>query len=181
MHFHSLLSEFRSSLNFNKNLINFCLYRLNELSPIILPAEQIVSKIMSEVLETKMSASHKAVIDIYIDEFKILNHLKNLRKIYLYEASYLMDKFFTKLFQQIETSDKWMNSYCLTVDFDDHLTAHFPEMSSHFNVNVSATSSSSTAKRVLDGIDKLTLNYNVVSHLSNIITEESLQSYNNSK
>lgn len=76
-------------------------YRLTELSPIILPAEQIVSKIMSEVLETKMSASHKAVINIYIDEFKILNHLKNLRKIFLYEAGYLMDSFFTKLFPQV--------------------------------------------------------------------------------
>lgn len=82
-------------------LILFLFYRLNELSPIILPAEQIVSKIMSEVLETKMSASHKAVINIYIDEFKILNHLKNLRKIFLYEASYLMDTFFIKLFQQV--------------------------------------------------------------------------------
>lgn len=85
------------------NLIFCCFFfcRLNELSPIILPAEHIVSKIMTEVLETKMSASHKAVINIYIDEFKILNHLKNLRKIFLYEASFLMDVFFTKLFQQV--------------------------------------------------------------------------------
>lgn len=79
----------------------FCIYRLNELSPIILPAEQIVSKKMMEVLETKMSASHKAVINIYIEEFNILTHLKNLRKIYLYGASYLMDIFFTKLFRQV--------------------------------------------------------------------------------
>lgn len=74
-----------------------------------------------------------------------------------------------------------MNSYCLTVDFDDHLTSHYPEMSSLFNLNVSTISSSCTAKRVLDGIDKLTLNYNVVSHLSNVITETTLKSYNNSK
>lgn len=74
-----------------------------------------------------------------------------------------------------------MNSYCLTVDFDDHLTSHYPEMSSLFNVNVSIISSTHTTKKVIDGIDKLTLNYNIVNQLSNIITETSLESYNNSK
>lgn len=74
-----------------------------------------------------------------------------------------------------------MRSYCLTVDFDDHLTSHYPEMSSLFNINVSINPSTFKSLKVLDAIDKITLNYNVVNHLYNVITETALENYNSSK
>lgn len=67
----------------------------------ILPIEEVVLNALSRILKTRIAFANSFVMRLYREEFDILKHLRNIRKIYLLEASDIMHQFYSKLFKQV--------------------------------------------------------------------------------
>lgn len=80
---------------------NFFYFRLNSTFGIILPFSTIVINALRSLLERKFAVVNKFITHIYLEEFNVLYHLQNLRRILLMEASDLMFDFYTNLFEQV--------------------------------------------------------------------------------
>lgn len=74
---------------------------LNRASQIILPLEDIVVKSFANILKSRISFANSFVMNMYKNEFKILTHLQNMRKVMLLEASDVMQTFHIQLFKQV--------------------------------------------------------------------------------
>lgn len=65
------------------------------------PSENIITRIISNLLSAKMPAANRFVTTIFRDEFHLLKHLRYIRCVLLLEGSDLMYFFYNKLFQQV--------------------------------------------------------------------------------
>lgn len=161
--------------HFTESNSNSQLIKLNQCSTILIPFERFVNKILTELLEMKISVVNSFVVRIYKEEFRIVEHLQNLRRLYLLEASDLMHTFYTTLFQQIESGDNWSNPYYMTHQLDGIISTRYNDMI--FNIEIVSDVKSKTIK-VLDAIDQIKLNYIVTKELENVINEKNLNYYN---
>ncbi|XP_058447372.1 gamma-tubulin complex component 5 [Malaya genurostris] len=152
--------------------------RLNSISRhLMLPLEQVLFSTIKNLMETKRQAANHFVTTIYKEEFLVLNHLKNIRKVLLLEASDLMYYFYSDLFRRIEAGENWANPYLLTIQLNDILASRFTDMTSLFTIEILSEYKAETTT-VLDAIDKLRILYNPSNDLSNMINEETMTSYN---
>lgn len=88
--------------------------KLQSLSEVPLPLQEIILKSISKILSTRISASNNFVIKMFKEDFQLLKHLQNIRKVLLMEACDIMHFFNTKLFQMIESGDLGQtHSLCL--------------------------------------------------------------------
>lgn len=152
---------------------SYSLYtRLNSISAqLMLPLENVLFIAIKNLMETKRQAANHFVTTIYKKKFLVLNHLKNIRKVLLLEASDLMYYFYSDLFRRIEAGENWTNPYLLTIQLNDILASRFTDMTSLFTVEI-VSDYKSDPTTVLDAIDKLRILYNPSNDLSNMINEE---------
>lgn len=75
--------------------------KLKSITTLILPFDQIILKTISQMLNSKLLIADSLVIEVYKEEFQLLAHLRNLREVYLLEASDLMFDFYTTLFHDV--------------------------------------------------------------------------------
>uniref|UniRef100_A0A182RSD0 Gamma-tubulin complex component n=1 Tax=Anopheles funestus TaxID=62324 RepID=A0A182RSD0_ANOFN len=152
---------------------------LNSISTLQLPLEHVLFNAIKTLMETKRQAANHYVTYIYKDEFHAMDHLKNIRKVLLLEASDLMDYFYTDLFRRIEAGESWANPYLLTIQLNDILASRFNDMTSLFTVEVNRTAGYKLDTTVvLMAIDEICVLYNPSHDLSNMINDETMASYN---
>lgn len=77
------------------------IYDLLQKSKNYLPLEEVVINSLTGILKIRIAFANCFVMRLYREEFLILKHLQNIRKILLMEASDLMHQFYSKLFQQV--------------------------------------------------------------------------------
>lgn len=142
----------------------------------ILPVGDIVRETLANLLTARIAVANRFVIGMYRDEFHVLAHLHNLRRVYLLEASDLMFQFYTALFRDIEHTDGWNNAYLLTDQLNGLLCSKYADMSGLFTVHVSARKF--VARNVLDAVRNVSISYAVPPHMSDIIGEASVRTYN---
>ncbi|XP_017489362.1 PREDICTED: gamma-tubulin complex component 5 [Rhagoletis zephyria] len=143
----------------------------------ILPLEEVVLNALSRILKTRIAFANSFVMRLYSEEFDILKHLRNIRKIYLLEASDIMHQFYNKLFKQIESGDEWANAFLLTTQLDDIISTKFSDMSSLFRIEINSAFRCQTVK-VYEAVDELALSYNLSTELAHMIKQEDLEAYN---
>lgn len=144
----------------------------------ILPLEEVILNALSRILKRRIAFANSFVMRLYREEFDILKHLQNIRKIYLLEASDIMYQFYSKLFKQIESGEDWANAFLLTSQLDDIICAKFPDMSSLFRIEIHSSFRTHTV-RVHDAVAILSLSYNLSTELAHMITPADLDAYNN--
>uniref|UniRef100_A0A182VW04 Gamma-tubulin complex component n=1 Tax=Anopheles minimus TaxID=112268 RepID=A0A182VW04_9DIPT len=152
---------------------------LNSISTLQLPLEHVLFNAIKNLMETKRQAANHYVTSIYKDEFHVMDHLKNIRKVLLLEASDLMDYFYSDLFRKVEAGESWANPYLLTIQLNDILASRFTDMTSLFTVEVNrAAGYKLDTTIVLLAIDEIRVLYNPSHDLSNMINDETMASYN---
>ncbi|XP_065364468.1 gamma-tubulin complex component 5 [Calliphora vicina] len=142
-----------------------------------LPLEEAVINSLNRILKIRIAFANCFVMRLYRDEFMILKHLQNIRKVLLMEASDLMHQFYSKLFQQIESGETWANPSLLTMQLDDIICAKYPEMSSLFRLEINSVFRCQTTK-VVEAVEEIVVTYNLSRELAHIISAEDIQSYN---
>nr|XP_040228261.2 gamma-tubulin complex component 5 [Anopheles coluzzii] len=153
--------------------------KLNSISTLQLPLEHVLFNAIKNLMETKRHAANHYVTYIYKDEFHVMDHLKNIRKVLLLEASDLMDYFYSDLFRRIEAGENWANPYLLTIQLNDILASRFNDMTSLFTVEVNRTAGYKLdTTTVLLAIDEIRVLYNPSHDLSNMINDDTMASYN---
>uniref|UniRef100_A0A182PRU9 Gamma-tubulin complex component n=1 Tax=Anopheles epiroticus TaxID=199890 RepID=A0A182PRU9_9DIPT len=144
-----------------------------------LPLEHVLFNAIKNLMETKRQAANHYVTYIYKDEFHVMDHLKNIRKVLLLEASDLMDYFYSDLFRRIEAGENWANPYLLTIQLNDILASRFNDMTSLFTIEVShAAGYKLDTTTVLLAIDEIRVLYNPNHDLSNMINDDTMANYN---
>lgn len=66
-----------------------------------LPLEEVIVNSLTRILKIRIAFANSFVMRLYREEFAILKHLQNIRRVLLMEASDLMYQFYEKLFQQV--------------------------------------------------------------------------------
>ncbi|XP_053680306.1 gamma-tubulin complex component 5 [Anopheles nili] len=164
-----------------RNLSNaYMLYTiLNSISTLQLPLEHVLFNAIKNLMESKRQAANHYVTYIYKDEFHVMDHLKNIRKVLLLEASDLMDYFYSDLFRRVEAGESWANPYLLTIQLNDILASRFDDMTSLFTVEVNRSAGFKLdTNTVLLAIDEIRILYNSSQDLSNMINDKTMASYN---
>lgn len=85
----------------NKEINARTIYDLLQKSKNYLPLEDVVINSLTRIFNIRIAFANCFVMRLYRDEFMILKHLQNIRKVLLMEASDLMHQFYSKLFQQV--------------------------------------------------------------------------------
>lgn len=57
-----------------------------------------------EALRSRISVANEHVLRIFLDEYKVLDHLINLQRVFLFGAGDLMLTFYSKLFKSVSLS-----------------------------------------------------------------------------
>lgn len=121
---------------------------------------------MRAILRSRISIANKFVRRIYLDEYKVLDHLVNLQRVFFFGAGDLMHTFYSKLFKsvsilnqlialihiisitiifhvsiQMNSNEDWNNAYLLTVQLNEVLTTRYPNLNSMFSVEITAADS----------------------------------------
>ena len=77
------------------------IYDILQKSKSYLPLEELLISSLTRILKTRIAFANCFVMRLYREEFMVLKHLQNIRKVFLMEASDLMHQFYNKLFQQV--------------------------------------------------------------------------------
>ncbi|XP_013099773.2 gamma-tubulin complex component 5 [Stomoxys calcitrans] len=142
-----------------------------------LPLEELLITSLTHIFRMRIAFANSFVLKLYREEFMILKHLRNIRKVMLLEASDVMHIFYTKLFAQIESGESWANRSLLTMHLDDIICSKFPDMSMLFCVEVNSAYRCQTTK-VVEAVEELVLSYNFSRELAHIISTEDIEAYN---
>ncbi|CAG9804750.1 unnamed protein product [Chironomus riparius] len=150
------------------------MYRMlnNATDSIFMPIEGSLERIIRKLLAKKIGIAERFVMDIYFNEFQVDHYLQDVRKVYFLESNELINLFNMTLFSQMEGSEKWANSYLLTVLFNETISRD----TTLFTVHVNKILGHHT---VLEAIDELTIYLNVNNnHFDNIFTSSCINKYN---
>uniref|UniRef100_A0A1I8MJY9 Gamma-tubulin complex component n=1 Tax=Musca domestica TaxID=7370 RepID=A0A1I8MJY9_MUSDO len=143
----------------------------------ILPLEELLISTLSHIFKMRIAFANSFVLKLYREEFMILKHLRNIRKVMLLEASDAMHIFYSKLFSQIESGESWANRSLLTMQLDDIICSKYPEMSMLFCLEVNSAFRCQTTK-VIEAVEELIVTYNFTRELSHIISSDDIKAYN---
>ncbi|XP_026670394.1 gamma-tubulin complex component 5 isoform X2 [Ceratina calcarata] len=148
--------------------------RLERISDYVLPFRKILENILSEILVTRYNGASKLVKNIMSEEYKMESHLSLMRSVYMMEAGHIMNKFYQRLFYEIETNQMWNNSYFLSCILEEVLSQWWPDSSSRWSITVSITHTD----KVLIAVDNITLHYAIGWPINIILNEETFGKYN---
>lgn len=90
-----------ASNNEGTNTNALYIYKQLQKSNSILPLEEGILNALSRILKKRIAFANSFVMQLYKEEFDVLRHLQNIRKVLLLEASDLMHQFYAKLFSQV--------------------------------------------------------------------------------
>lgn len=146
---------------------------------LLVPLEHSIQRIIKDLLHKKISIAERFVMNIYKNEFHIVHHLQEIRRVFFLESNELINFFYLTLFPQMEDDEPaWANPYLLTVAFNDAICNHRQQNSTLFSVEVNRKLGRYS---VLDAIDELTVFFNINQNLVNIFTQKSMTKYNQGK
>lgn len=141
-------------------------------SYLLLPLEHCIQRILKNLLDKKVSVAEKFVKSIFMKEFHVGQHLRDIRRIFFLESSEFINFLYLKLFPLMESGDtSWSNPYFLTVAINDAVCSHGDVV---FSVEVDAIDNLTA----LGAIGKLKIFYNVNKNICNVFTPELLSKYN---
>lgn len=63
--------------------------------------QQVILKILNELFDSRIVVANSCVVKLYKEEYHVLDHLQNLRKVFLLESSDLMYEFYSNVFSQV--------------------------------------------------------------------------------
>lgn len=124
-----------------------------------LPFLDLCLKSLANVLSPRIEAMHKKVATIFLEEFQIVNHFRNVNWVLLLESPAMYD-FYTDLFAEIEADYNNLSPYQLTAKLDACLHAVHPKMESLFTVEVDRHYYKTELDTILDCLTKLRIEYN---------------------
>ncbi|XP_064546592.1 gamma-tubulin complex component 5 [Drosophila montana] len=139
---------------------------------------QLLPRALGRVLRQRCDLANVYVMRWYRDELLLGDHVRFLRHILMLEADYLMYPFYTSLFRQIESGQRWARSSQLTTELYDILDAHYPSMACELYVELISQSRSQSSK-VYEALDAIGMVYIMPPALSRIITDKHMAYYNN--
>lgn len=172
--FESLMGKSKETVK--ESSLDFYRMLNNSTDSLLLPLEQIIDKIIKDLLALKISIAERFVMDIYINEFMVDQTLQEIRKVFFVESSELINYFTMKLFPKMEAGDNsWANSYLLTSAFNEAVGARSNVV--QFLVQMNRKKSFNSTLEAIDEIDV----YVSMSHqhnLDNIFTSKAIQKYN---
>nr|XP_034190148.1 gamma-tubulin complex component 5 isoform X2 [Osmia lignaria] len=158
----------------NKVKSNNIFKRLEEVSDYILPFRKILENILAEILVSRYNGASRLVKQMMSEEYKLESHLTLMRSVYMMEAGHIMNKFYQKLFHEIETNQMWNNSYFLSCILEEILSQWWPNSSSRWSITVSNT----PTNQVLTAVDNITLHYTIGWPMNIILNEKTFIKYN---
>lgn len=85
--------------------INIFFCRLNEVGDFAMPLNIIIQNAIKDILKSRISVANTYVLRIFRDEYKVLDHIKNLQRIFLLGAGDLMLTFYSNLFKSVSFDD----------------------------------------------------------------------------
>ncbi|XP_076753006.1 gamma-tubulin complex component 5 isoform X1 [Xylocopa sonorina] len=163
-----------SKIEITKVDTNDIFERLEKISNHILPFRKILENILADILISRYNGASKLVKNIMSEEYKLESHLTLMRSVYMMEAGHIMNKFYQRLFQEIETNQMWNNSYYLSCILEEILSQWWPDSSSRWSITVSNTHTN----KVLMAVDNLTLHYAIGWPINIVLNEKTFIMYN---
>ncbi|XP_076397940.1 gamma-tubulin complex component 5 isoform X2 [Megachile rotundata] len=148
--------------------------RLEEVSDHILPFRKILENILAEILTSRYNGASRLVKQMMSEEYKLESHLTLMRSVYMMQAGHIMNKFYQKLFHEIETNRMWNNSYFLSCILEEILSQWWPNSSSRWSITVSNTHTD----QVLLAVDNITLHYAIGWPMNIVLNEKTFIKYN---
>ncbi|XP_050477296.1 gamma-tubulin complex component 5 isoform X4 [Bombus huntii] len=148
--------------------------RLERESNYILPFRKILENILAEILISRYNGASKLVKNIMCEEYKLESHLTLMRSVYMMEAGHIMNKFYQRLFHEIETNQMWNNSYFLSCILEEVLSQWWADLSSRWSITVSSTHTN----QVLMAVDNITLHYTIGWPINIVLNEKTFIKYN---
>ncbi|CAL7943536.1 unnamed protein product [Xylocopa violacea] len=163
-----------SKIKMTKIDTNDIFRRLEKISNHILPFRKILENILADILISRYNGASKLVKNIMSEEYKLESHLTLMRSVYMMEAGHIMNKFYQRLFHEIETNQMWNNSYYLSCILEEILSQWWSDSSSRWSITVSNTHTN----KVLMAVDNLTLHYAIGWPINIVLNEKTFIMYN---
>lgn len=66
-----------------------------------MPLSITIYERLREILRSRISIANEYVLKIFLDEYKVLDHLINLQRVYFFGAGDLMLTFYSNLFKRV--------------------------------------------------------------------------------
>ncbi|XP_012342126.1 gamma-tubulin complex component 5 isoform X2 [Apis florea] len=148
--------------------------RLEKVSNYILPFRKILENILADILILRYNGASKLVKNIMSEEYKLELHLMLMRSVYMMEAGHIMNKFYQRLFHEIENNQMWNNSYFLSCILEEILSQWWSDLSSRWSITVSNIHTN----QVLIAVDNITLHYAIGWPINIVLNEETFIKYN---
>ncbi|XP_011313526.1 uncharacterized protein [Fopius arisanus] len=105
--------------------------RLEKISPFVLPFRKVLEGVVDEILDRRYSCATKLVKDILINEYKLENHLRLMRFVFMMERGHVMKRFYQKMFSDIEGNVSVSNPESLTHLLEEVLSDEWRDSNSH--------------------------------------------------
>lgn len=84
-----------------KIINGFFFSRITKISNFPLPLTIIIQECLRKILRSRISVANKYVLRIFLDEYKVLDHIINLQRVFFFGAGDLMHTFYSKLFKKV--------------------------------------------------------------------------------
>lgn len=75
--------------------------RLTEITNFPMPLSIVIQKCLQKILRSRVSVANKYVLRIFLDEYRVLDHIANLQRVFLFGAGDLMTTFYSNLFESV--------------------------------------------------------------------------------
>lgn len=76
-------------------------FRISQITDFPLPLSTVIHDCLKKILKSRISIANKYVLRIFMDEYKVLDHLINLQRVFFFGAGDLMLTFYSKLFKSV--------------------------------------------------------------------------------
>lgn len=113
---------FNKSLSLAINNPISIFYRLCQITDFPLPLSTIIHDCLKMILKSRISIANKYVLRIFMDEYKVLDHLINLQRVFFFGAGDLMLTFYSKLFKSVSCLQFFIkdNNSQIIIKFDNN-------------------------------------------------------------
>lgn len=82
--------------------------RITQITDFPLPLTIIIHDCLRKILRSRIAVANTYVLRIFLDEYKVLDHIINLQRVFFFGAGDLMLTFYSKLFKQVSwTISSW--------------------------------------------------------------------------
>lgn len=125
-----------------------------------LPFLDMILRSLATVVAPRIDATHKKVAAVFLDEYKIINHIRNVNRVFLLESPAMYEFYTDHLFVEMEADYNNLSPYQLTAKLDACLHAVHPRMECLFTVDVDRHYYKTELDTILDCLTKLRLEYN---------------------